>query len=238
MNQNLKRIETTLHQLPKVSAASYPPATTRKVQASLSKTCTYSFEISNTPQQQIDAPQPSLGEGKLLQSSAELQPVQQSPKKPTLPELNSHFNSFNPALKNLPQQTDVTVIKAHLQKIVCQIQDIYLEGPMVDGWLEAYPRPTEPKTLVRRDEPVEHLMKYVKEVYSFEQGQVICEFPRPGYRLCGLDAAGQKWTRPCPLDQLASVSIAIARYQKLQHLLESKQHLERRLANAKSPISS
>lgn len=94
-------------------------------------------------------------------------------------------------------QTDVAATNAQLEQIIQEIQDIYLEGPIVDGWLE------------------------------FEQGKVSRESPRPGYRLCGVDASGQKWSRPCSASQLPSVSIAIARYQKLRQLLERKRYLER-----------
>lgn len=128
-------------------------------------------------------------------------------------------------------QTDVAACEAELQQIVRQIQDIYLEGPIVDGWLESHPLTLEPKAATLPDESVEHLMDYVEEVCSFEQGKVTCQSPHAGYRLCGVDAAGQKWSRNCPVEQLPSVSIAIARYQKLRQLLERKQYLQTRLSN-------
>lgn len=37
------------------------------------------------------------------------------------------------------------------------------------------------------------------------------------------------WTRPCPSEQVAGISMAIARYQKLRQLLGRKQYLELRL---------
>jgi hypothetical protein len=55
------------------------------------------------------------------------------------------------------------------------------------------------------------------------------ESPRVGYRLCGLGADGQLWSRPCPLEQVPQLSLAIARHQKLRQLLAQKQHLENRL---------
>jgi hypothetical protein len=73
-------------------------------------------------------------------------------------------------------------------------------------------------------------MDYVQEVLNQPDAKVTCESPRTGYRLCGLDAAGQTWSRPCPPDQVASVSLAIARYQKLRQLLTRKQDLETRLS--------
>ena len=51
-----------------------------------------------------------------------------------------------------------------------------------------------------------------------------------GYRLCGLNEDGQLWFRHCPPEQIAVVSLAIARYQKLKLLLARKQSLETRLS--------
>lgn len=127
-------------------------------------------------------------------------------------------------------QTDVGTYQAQLQEIVRQIQDIYIEGPIVDGWLESYPRTLEPRTVTLSNESADHLLTYVEDVYCIEKGMT-CESLRPGYRLCGADADGQRWSRPCPLDQLPSVSIAIGRYQRLQQLLERKQYFELLIAN-------
>lgn len=50
------------------------------------------------------------------------------------------------------------------------------------------------------------------------------------YSLCGIDATGQVWSRPCPVEQVPSVSIAIARHKRLRQLLGRKQDLENRLS--------
>ncbi|HEY9653359.1 MAG TPA: hypothetical protein V6C95_22050, partial [Coleofasciculaceae cyanobacterium] len=71
---------------------------------------------------------------------------------------------------------------------------------------------------------------YVQELLNSSEPDVTCETPRTGYRLCGLDGAGQFWSRPCPADQVPSVSLAIARHQKLRQLLSRKQDLETRLS--------
>lgn len=49
------------------------------------------------------------------------------------------------------------------------------------------------------------------------------------YRLCGLGADGQVWQRSCPVEQVPDVSLAIARYQRLQLLLSRRRSLESRL---------
>lgn len=224
MKPHLKRIEATLHQLGILSAASYPePA------ASL-KNRTYSFKIRKEAQKRSN-----LG---LQTFSAK----QSSSKAPTLPKLKfpgfiSHRQVTKPALtmNPLPKiQTDVAACKAELQQILQQIKDIYLEGPIVDGWLESHPRTPEQGSATPNLGKVDRPIDYVEEVCSFEQGKVTCESPRAGYRLCGRDAAGQMWSLKCPLEQLPSVSIAIARYHKLRQLLDRKQYLKARLSQLQS----
>lgn len=243
MKPGLKRIKATLYQLGTQSSASYPEsAATRKAHAPQTrKNRTYSFEIRSSAQKR-KAPDETVREGTLFPSTLEEQafPEQQSDRKaPTLPKFksprfSSHSQVANPALAmNLLQETRDfdAACEAELQQIVRQIEDIYLEGPIVDGWLESYPRATEAGVTTLGHGSVDRLMDdYVEEVCSLEQGKVTCESPRAGYRLCGLDAAGQMWSHPCPLEQLPSVSIAIGRYQKLRQLLERKRYLENRLS--------
>ena len=72
-------------------------------------------------------------------------------------------------------------------------------------------------------------LEYVKAAGSLQQDQVICEAPRSCYRLNGVSLTGQQWSYPCPIEQLPSVSLAIARYEKLLQLLDRKHDLETRL---------
>lgn len=160
---------------------------------------------------------------------------QQGP--PTLPKLkplniSEHRHAANPALAmNLLQEIEEIVARwqTELQTIVRQIQDIYIEGPIVDGWLESHARDAQEAPGTVRPTTVDRLMDYVAEEWQAE-GDVTLESPRTGYRLCGLDASGQFWARPCPADQVVSVSLAIARHQKLRQLLSRKQELETRLS--------
>lgn len=223
MKADLKRIEATLQNLG-ISTPSYPepPATENR---------SYSFKIGSTAQKRDSAKQPR-SKGTLIPApSVQRFPPQQSTyQEPVLPNFNSSINrthsGSNPALKknSLPNYTDTATCMAEIRKIVDQIKHLYLEGPIVDGWLESQ-HYTSPKNMTQRGN-VEPKMDYVQEVFNFEQGKVTCESPRAGYVLCGLDPAGKKWFRPCPLEQLPSVSIAIARYQKLQQLLERKRYFE------------
>lgn len=239
MKSGLERIEATLHDLTRFSTtSSYPkPAATPEVPDPQTRRRTYSFEIAV----QKRSPLHQQNEGTLSPQNSERQSsVQKSVyKEPKLPQFNCSSDRNVPICKSdlkineqgTPcvdvnwQQTAVATYQAQLRKIVCQIQDLYLEGPIVDGWLESYARIPEPKTITLSHESVDQVIDYVEEVYRFGQG-ITCESPRPGYRLCGLDVSGQKWSRPCPLEQLPSVSIAIGRYQRLKQLLERKQYIE------------
>ncbi len=158
-------------------------------------------------------------------------------KAPNLPKLkapsfSSHRHGANPALAtNLlyEMQTIVEGWQTELHQILRQIQDLYLEGPIVDGWLESHSREPEVDSSVLRHAEVDRLMDYVEEICSTPNQPIACESPRTGYRLCGLNPDGQLWSYPCPSEQVASLSLAIARHQKLRQLLGRKQDLETRL---------
>lgn len=228
MKSDLKRIEATLQHLA-LSTAPYPKsaATTRAPAPQMRRS--YSFEICSTAQKR-NPPEP-LSEGTLTSSNS-LQPAQQrADKEPLLPKFNPSIgrvhSGSNPALEMNLLKLDAAASNVELQQIVRQIEALYLEGPIVDGWLESHQSTPEARDVTLSHEADQ--INYLQEVYSFEQGKVTCESPRAGYRLCGLDTAGQKWSRPCPLEQLPSVSIAIARYKKLQQLLERKHSFETQL---------
>ncbi|MCY7320230.1 MAG: hypothetical protein LH660_00095 [Phormidesmis sp. CAN_BIN36] len=158
-------------------------------------------------------------------------------KVPNLPKLkapsfSSHRNGANPALAThlLSEiQTIVEGWQTELHQILRQIQDLYLEGPIVDGWLESHSREPEVDSSVLRHAEVDRLMDYVEEICSTPDQPIACESPRTGYRLCGLNPDGQLWSYPCPSEQVASLGLAIARHQKLRQLLGRKQDLETRL---------
>jgi hypothetical protein len=150
------------------------------------------------------------------------------------PSFSNHRHGANPALAtNILQEIHEHVAgwQQELHTIVERIQDIYLEGPIVNGWLESNPWDTEHGgTATLRHGEVERLMDYVEEICTPDGNKIPHQNLRTGYRLCGVDASGKVWSRPCPPNQLATVSMAIARYQKLRQLLGRKQYLETRLS--------
>jgi hypothetical protein len=224
MKPELQRIETALHQLAQPLPTDSQKAYTRAGEQ------TDSIEGESVPQ-------PNAGEPSFSMAVQPFPAKKQPGKTPTLPKLKSptfseHRHAANPALAmNLLKDIEEIVSRwqKELQTIVRQIQDIYMEGPIVDGWLESHAREAKEDIGTVRTANSDRLMDYVAEVLEQSDEKVTCESPRTGYRLCGLGADGQMWSRPCPPDQVPSVSLAIARYQKLRQLLNRKQELETRL---------
>lgn len=255
MRQELKRIEATLHQLAdqsrrEVSSSSMlnPPA---RVQPN-SLTGSISFQVQAAAK--VDAPPaPSISASPTPHSrsqSADESPFLSGPDEPKtplmprvkVPSFTSHRNAANPALAmNLLKEIETIVAQWQddLQQVVRQIQDLYLEGPIVDGWLESYAQGDEVAPTTFRHADIECLMDYVEKAWGApdqstpSSSQLLDSLPQEpnatGYRLCGLNEDGQLWFRHCPADQVPAVSLAIARYQKLRQLLARKQDLEARL---------
>jgi hypothetical protein len=245
MKAGLKRIEATLHDLGTNGTASAEASSTKQ---------SFSFRISVGNNEatadavsskedvtQADAPEfdTEFESQYNHNNSVQTFPTQDSDgRSPALPKFKtpsftSHRNAANPALAlNLLQeiQESVSMWQKELQQIIKQIQDVYIEGPIVNGWLESQPRESEPGgTATLRHAEVDRLMDYVEEICAAQEN-ISYQSARTGYRLCGLDSSGQVWSRPCPADQVPTVSMAIARYQKLRQLLGRKQYLETRLS--------
>ncbi|BAY39626.1 hypothetical protein NIES2111_40020 [Nostoc sp. NIES-2111] len=248
MKAGIKRIEATLHDLGAKDTATteVSDATKRPLSFRISVTAKESAEtesksIEQTQDLEIDSQHESSVAQDLFphHSSVQTFPAQEGVgKTPILPKFktttfSSHRHGANPALAmNILQEIQETVAgwQQELHNILQQIQDIYLEGPIVNGWLES--NPSEPETggtATLRHAEVDQLMNYVEEICA-NDGKTPHQAYRTGYNLCGLDNSGKVWSRPCPADQLVSVSMAIARYQKLRQLLGRKQYLETRLS--------
>ena len=223
MKPELKRIEATLHQL------DHSPTASRSQAAPASGTRSFSFTVAAKPR--------TAGGGDAI--AVQTFPADRTDvKTPSLPRLktpsfSSHRHAANPALSlNLIKEIEAIASGWHtsLREVVQQIQELYGEGPIVDGWLESQPRKTEEAGVsVLRHAEVDALMSYVEEICELPQSNVTLQSPQPGYRLCGLDADGKMWAKPCPPEQVPSVGLAIARHQKLRQLLAKKRQLEARL---------
>jgi hypothetical protein len=216
----LQRIGSTLNQL---SASSI---TSAGRSASSRQECSFKIWSAAAVQQQ-----------QVLTETVQPFPAQVSSVLPALPKFklpsfSSHRHVDNPAFSTelLKTITDrVTAWQSELQQVLEQIQAIYVEGPIIDGWLESPLQKAADDTTRLQQVEADRLVDYVQDIY---QTQDIPITPSSGqnYRLCGLDANGKLWSRPCPAEQLPHVSLAIGRYQKLRQLLGRKQYLETRLS--------
>ncbi len=168
-------------------------------------------------------------------SSASILPLQPNRKVPTLPTFDALGTNNSSDEENVPDSNLLTttppsmVLIDEVKQVVQQIENLYQEGPIVDGWLESYPCESIPSSDQSCVNDVTTPLEYVKAAGNLERDQVVCEAPRSCYRLNGVSITGQHWSYPCPIEQLPSVSMAIARYEKLLQLLDRKRDLETHL---------
>ena len=206
----------------------------------------------------------SIATGQRTGSAGESAPVVPFPmaltRTPSLPRgkrpiFSRHRHDANPALAlKVLQDIHGAVESWHseLRQTVQQIQDLYMEGPIVDGWLETLERPPSPQptvmneaALLRHADPadlsgyVERLCAALEAGEAQENSDPSVELPTaaaskatPSYRLCSLNPDGQLQCMPCPPEQVSTLSLAIARHQKLRQLLDQKAYLEAKLKRA------
>lgn len=226
MNLELQKIEATLQEL---TAQNFP-----KDEQSFSKTENdRTGELTSLPANTL----PERAKLSPRQVEPFLLPKTPAKKIPALPDVKtprftSHRNGVNPYLAmNLLKEIENTVTKwqTELRQILRQIQDIYLEGPIVEGWLESE-SPAMP-TQISQAYPISEPKKREKQLSSTKKVKSKSDKnpQTPGYRLVGRDANGKLWSRACPPEELPSISLALARYQKLQQMLVRKQELETKL---------
>ncbi len=231
MKKELRRIEETLLQLNK----KVPTLSTAPTPEPLSTHQAVSFDLHTKPPKanakRDGIIEPEISEPPILETTTdtELKPLN-LPKLKT-PNFTSHRNAANPSLASslLAEMQAITESwHTDLNQTLRQIQDLYLEGPIVDGWLESHSgQPLGDLSTLRHAE-VDRLMTYIEEICAAPIPGTK-DAPKAGYQLCGINADGQRWSYPCPAEQIPSLSLAIARYHKLRQLLDRKQQLENRL---------
>lgn len=253
MKSGLKRIEATLGQLNQPEPHRAEPLIMTQIAQEMAQEMAQDWvnvapvkpakalkSFPLPPELPLESPQIAapLGHAQMLHPPAPLTTPKTRPDSLPLPKakspsFSSHRHALNPNLAiGLLKEVESVVVtwQLQLEQTVLEIQALYLEGSIVDGWLESHPvgspqvmQSTGATTL--RHAEIERLMDYVEEICRASQAPEA----RTGYRLCGLDADGQLWSRPCPSQQVPYVGLAIARYQKLRILLARKQTLETRL---------
>jgi len=212
MKADLNKILAALQQLEQNPNSNSPTLVTSKEDTTANRTLETTCEAA-TPE--VSKPIP---------------PLQPNRKAPTLPTFNS--SSEEKALEEVSslEITSPPTLREELQQVIQQIENLYREGPIVDGWLESYPCESTPTNDFERSvDDFATSLEYVKAAGSLEKDKVICEAPRSCYRLNGVSKTGQPWSYPCPIEQLPSVSVAIARYEKLLQLIDRKHSLDTRL---------
>ncbi|MBW4516853.1 MAG: hypothetical protein KME11_16710 [Timaviella obliquedivisa GSE-PSE-MK23-08B] len=278
MKFGLQRIGAMLEQLniqsdePSTSTAS--SMVTHPIAASTPQKISTSFsQPSTSPSQPYPEPQavppgaPDGGVALSAVSASSPERVQPFPVQLTSPlalphakavSVSHHRHATNPNLAmSLLKDIETTVVtwQLELEQIILQIQAVYADGPIVEGWLESQASHVQSQTSASpaatatlRYGEVDRLMDYVEAICHSNQvpqsqatqsqlqpstqptsTQPTEESSCTAYRLCGLDADGRLWSRSCPTQQVPYVSLAIARYQKLRILLSQKQTLENRL---------
>ncbi len=196
-----------------------------------------SFNIASSPGSKPTGTSPKVAPFPINQQASQL-PMLPRRKRPNF---SSHRHDANPALAlKVLQDIQVAVDSWHreLKQTIQHIQELYMEGPIVDGWLEVVEDPTGPShnlsaAMLRHADPQE-LSGYVDHLYESLGGQQQDPSPdqsesNPNYRLCSLDSDGRLNSIPCPPEQLSTISLAIARHQRLRQFLDQKQYLEARL---------
>ncbi len=166
------------------------------------------------------------------------------------PSFSRHRHDANPALAvKVLQDIQMAVEAWHqdLRQTVQHIQTLYMEGPMVDGWLETVDEQLVSAAdldaaILRHGDP-QALSSYVERLCQSAETAPSAGLPsaglaRPGYRLCSLDSDGRVQYYPCPPEQVSTLSLAIARHQKLRQLLDHKQYLEAKLKRTVEVMTS
>jgi hypothetical protein len=196
-----------------------------------------SFSIANSTGRVSSGQPPRVAPFPVNQQAAQM-PMLPRRKRPSF---SRHRHDANPALAlKVLQDIHIAVDAWHgeLKQTVQHIQELYMEGPIVDGWLEVVDKTSGAGTdisaaMLRHADPQE-LSGYVEHLYQSmghdqDEGAKATQQQTPSYRLCSLDSDGRLNCIPCPPEQLSTISLAIARHQRLRQLLDQKQYLEARL---------
>ena len=229
MKTGIKRIEQTLNRLQQTPQLASDPASTLlaeredALRSSISSgpTLALSFDLKSTgPTPPPVTPTPPTPQNLHL-------------PKPKTVSLSPHRNAANPALSRVILQDLIAIVETwqtELTTIVTQIQNLYLDGPIIDGWLESAGSTTPVETVAFRHADISQLVDFVEQLQAGTVTPDQISTQGSAYRLCGLNADGQLWHYPCPADQVPAVSVAIARHHQLRQLRIRQHDLEDRLA--------
>ena len=229
MKTGIKRIEQTLNRLQQTPPVTSAPKSLADVEGPLRSPT----PSGPTPALSFDLRSPRPAPPTLVTPSPI--PLTQNlhlPKTKTV-SLTPHRNAANPALSRIILQDLMAIVETwqtELTTIVTQIQNLYLNGPIIDGWLESAGSTTPVETVAFRHADISQLVSFVEQLQAGTLTPDRISTQGAAYRLCGLNADGQLWHYPCPTDQIPAVSVAIARHHQLRQLRTRQSNLEDRLA--------
>ncbi len=168
-----------------------------------------------------------------------------APSSPLLPLApNPMTQKFQDALLSAPSQgaspglvlgllkeIESVVVKwqLELKQLQVQVQALYQEGPIIEGWLESQPSQGQAQSSAPGAIAPSVGTPPGHPLHPLSDASALGRSGAAGYYLHGRDADGRTWSRLCPPEQVPQISLAIARYQKLRQLLQRKQQLERSL---------
>ncbi|MEM9977716.1 MAG: hypothetical protein AAF808_08790 [Cyanobacteria bacterium P01_D01_bin.2] len=179
------------------------------------------------------------------------------PQLPPTGEATRLRYEVNPAIA-LNELTDiykqVQRCQGRLRQLAHEIHQVYAEGPVVSGWLASEASLTAAaqhsnqsvgndaqsfSAALFRHGDADDLMQYLSALENSMSGQAResqmgpeatdTQPPQSRYYLCQLNSSGQIESEPCPPEQVPVLSMAIARYQRLNQLIKQKQTLETKL---------
>ena len=230
MKTGIKRIEQTLNRLQQTPPVTSDPTSLADREGPLRSPT----PPGPTPALSFDLKSSRPAAPPTLTTPSPIPPTQNLhlPKTKTV-SLTPHRNAANPALSRIILQDLMAIVETwqtELTAIVTQIQNLYLNGPIIDGWLESAGSTTPVETVAFRHADISQLVDFVEQLQAGTLTPDRISTQGAAYRLCGLNADGQLWHYPCPTDQIPAVSVAIARHHQLRQLRTRQSNLEDRLA--------
>lgn len=242
MNTELKRIETALKQLSREDRSKSIPSRMPPIKrlAADPSVCSFTIHSSGSPIPSL----PSSSQTLLHQISPQDSAIASSPLLPhesadLLPQASQDPPLLAPSQATSPElvlgllkeiESVVAKWQSELRQIQAQVQALYQEGPIIEGWLESHPAissstPTNAGAIA----PPKIKSDIDAEQFRLSADYGLQNAAPTGYCLHVRDAEGRTQSRLCPPEQIPQISLAIARFHKLSQLLQRKHQLERSL---------
>jgi len=226
-----------------IDLPNFPGPAARTAGSAATTSPTSAPKATTTPTPKVESPSTAVSPYP-VQPGALSKPALPRMKRPSL---GSHRHDANAVQAiDLMQTLQQTISSWHqqLRQTLLEIQALYMEGPIVEGWLAPVDEPNQSSPAPGLDpsmwrhgdldqikQQVEHLCQRATQTAGAVSATSGAQ-QTTQYQLCSLDADGRLQCRPCPPEELAVVSLAIARHKQLRQRLNQKGYLEARLKRA------